>query len=81
MITDFDVTEDTLEFHYKLEDVIISNGRTLSNGHLTWSPGSYQNAEGEITVVRIDLSSTFLSSNISDIDGYTGGLITFVEII
>ena len=71
IITDFDVSEDSIELYYRAEDNHTNSNLTLANGILTWD------VDGVSNDVVIDLSVATTSSNFSDVDA----LITFVEIV
>ena len=70
VITDFNVTDDTIKLYYRAEDEHTNADLSLSNGVLTWSAGDSNN-------VLIDFSATTTSSDLNDVDS----LITFVEIV
>ena len=70
VITDFNVTDDTIKLYYRAEDEHTNADLSLSNGVLTWSAGDSNN-------VLIDMSATTTSSDLNDVDS----LITFVEIV
>jgi len=70
VITDFNVTDDTIELYYRAEDEHSNDDLSLLNGVLTWSAGDSNN-------VLIDMSATTTSSDLIDVDS----LITFVEIV
>ena len=70
VITDFNVTDDTIKLYYRAEDEHTNADLSLSNGVLTWSAGDSNN-------VLIDMSATTTSSDLNEVDS----LITFVEIV
>jgi Ca2+-binding RTX toxin-like protein len=69
VITDFDITEDSIELYYRTQDNHSNDDLSLSNGVLTWSAGE--------SSVLIDMSDTITSSDLNNHDS----LITFVEIV
>jgi len=71
IITDFDVSGDTIQLYYQAEDNHTNADLSLANGILTWDVDSTSND------VVIDLSATINSSDLNDLDA----LITFVEIV
>ncbi len=70
VITDFAVSEDSIELYYRAEDEHTNADLSLSNGVLTWSTS-------ESNDVLIDFSATTTSSDLNEVDS----LITFVEIV
>jgi Ca2+-binding RTX toxin-like protein len=71
VITDFDVSGDSIELYYRAEDNHTNANLSLANGVLTWDVDTTN-----VDVV-IDLSATVSSSDLNDLDT----LITFVEIV
>jgi len=71
VITDFNVTEDSIELYFRSEDNSTNSSLDLTNGILTWDVDSASND------VVIDLSASINSSDLADLDV----LITFVEIV
>jgi len=72
IITDFSLTDDSIQLYYRAEDNHTNADLSLASGVLTWNVDSISN-----DIVVIDLSVATTSSNFSDIDQ----LITFVEIV
>ncbi len=70
VITDFAVSEDSIELYYRAQDEHTNADLSLSNGVLTWSTSVSND-------VLIDFSATTTSSDLNDVDS----LITFVEIV
>ena len=70
VITDFAVSEDSIELYYRAQDEHTNADLSLSNGVLTWSTSMSNN-------VLIDFSATNTSSDLNEVDS----LITFVEIV
>ena len=71
VITDFDVSGDSIKLYYQEEDNHTNADLSLANGILTWDVDTTNND------VVIDLSATTNSSDLNDLDA----LITFVEIV
>jgi Ca2+-binding RTX toxin-like protein len=69
-ITDFSVTNDSIELYFRESDNSTKDSLSLDSGVLTWDVNSYMDLE-------IDLSATVSSSDLNDLDA----LITFVEIV
>jgi Ca2+-binding RTX toxin-like protein len=72
IITDFSLTDDSIQLYYRAEDNHTNTNLSFASGVLTWDVDSISN-----DIVVIDLSVATTSSNFSDIDQ----LITFVEIV
>ena len=70
VITDFNMSEDSIQLYYRVEDNHSNTDLRLTNGILTWDVDN-------TSVVVIDLSATTNSSDLIDFDT----LITFVEIV
>ena len=71
VITDFDVSGDTIELYFRAEDNHSNADLSLTSGILTWD------VDNTSSNVVIDLSATTNSSDLIDFDT----LITFVEIV
>ncbi len=71
IITDFSLTDDSIQLYYRVEDNHTNTNLNLANGILTWDVDNTSND------VLIDMSATIASSNLNDLDA----LITFVEIV
>jgi Ca2+-binding RTX toxin-like protein len=71
VITDFDVSGDSIKLYYRAEDNHTNADLSLTNGVLTWD------VDNTVNDVVIDMSATTSSSNLSDLDA----LISFVEIV
>jgi hypothetical protein len=71
VITDFDVSGDSIKLYYQAEDNHTNADLSLASGILTWDVDTTN-----VDVV-IDLSATVSSSDLNDLDT----LITFVEIV
>ncbi len=71
IITDFSLTDDSIQLYYQAEDNHTNTNLSLASGVLTWDVDSTSND------VLIDMSATIASSNLNDLDA----LITFVEIV
>ena len=72
IITDFSLTDDSIQLYYRAEDNHTNTNLSFASGVLTWDVDSISN-----DIVVIDLSVATTSSNFSDIDQ----LINFVEIV
>ena len=70
VITDFAVSEDSIELYYRAQDEHTNADLSLSNGVLTWSTSVSND-------VLIDFSATSTTSDLNEVDS----LITFVEIV
>jgi len=71
VVSDFDLTNDSIQLYYRSSDNHINSDLNLNNGILTWDSGA------EFGDVSIYLNATTTSSDLSDLDA----LITFVEIV
>ena len=71
IITDFSLTDDSIQLYHRAEDNHTNTNLSLTSGVLTWDVDSTSND------VFIDLSTTTTSGNLNDLDA----LITFVEIV
>ena len=71
MITDFNLTDDSIHLYYRVEDKHTSADLNLTNGILTW------NVDTTTNDVVIDLSATVNSSDLNELDA----LISFAEIV
>ena len=71
VITDFDVSGDSIKLYYRAEDNHTNADLSLTNGILTWDVDNTSND------VVIDLSASINSSDLADLDA----LISFVEIV
>ena len=71
MITDFNLTDDSIHLYYRVEDKHTSADLNLTNGILTW------NVDTTTNDVVIDVSATMNSSDLNELDA----LISFVEIV
>jgi len=71
VITDFNLTDDSIHLYYRVEDKHTSADLNLTNGILTW------NVDTTTNDVVIDLSATVNSSDLNELDA----LISFAEIV
>ena len=71
VITDFNLTDDSIQLYYRATDKHTNADLDLTNGVLTWD------VDNTNTNIVIDLSTTVDSSNLSEFDV----LISFVEIV
>lgn len=73
IVTDFNITEDSIKLYYRAEDKHTYDDISILNGVLSWDASDYFT-----TPVSIDLSSRIVSSDLSNIPDLS---ITFVEIV
>ena len=73
IITDFNITEDSIKLYYRAEDKHTYDDISILNGVLSWGASDYF-----VTPISIDLSSRIVSSDLSNIPDLS---ITFVEIV
>ena len=71
VITDFDLTNDTMQLFYRISDNHSNSDLSFNNGVLTWDSGA------EFGNVSVYLNATTNSSDLNDLDA----LIPFVEIV
>jgi len=72
VITDFNITEDSIKLYYRTEDRHTYDDISILNGILSWD------ASDEYRAVLIDMSSSIVSSDLSNIPDLS---IIFVEIV